>query len=388
MSTRIGTNRGEILRGTNRNDILDGRGGDDTLIGLSGNDLLINGPGDDRLEGGAGLDSLRLHQQSHIFFSATEGFIHDAFDIEDSTEVDRFTGIETILGSGRADTIDGSQATTDLHLFGAGGNDELRGGFGDDEISGETGEDDLSGAAGDDVLRGGRGHDRIDGGADTDEIYGDRGDDSLDGGTGNDRILGGMGDDIISDAEGNNTLLGCIGNDALFGGSGDDVLVGGQGRDFLRDDLGGNDTYVLGCDAPDTALYGYFVSDGDLVERIGDDRVLGFENSPTHVLDINLFGNVVDSGRDAFVDARDFLDSNDDGLVTADDLEVTRDGDNLVLDIGAIRQCRLTHCPRPHYQRLAELRGLNRYLRGGRGKGTDFGGGELESLGDGAGGTC
>jgi hypothetical protein len=54
-----------------------------------------------------------------------------------------------------------------------------------------------------------------------------------------------------------------------------------------------------------------------------------------HQLDINLEGFLLD-GRMAAIDARDFLDSNDDGRIDATDSEVDRAGSDLVLDLDAV----------------------------------------------------
>jgi Ca2+-binding RTX toxin-like protein len=339
MATRIGTDRSETLRGTNGSDTLDGRGGNDTLLGLGGNDLLINGPGEDRFDGGAGQDSLRLHQQSQAYFrgGSLPGFVGDSLDDDSVDEVDSFTGIETVLGSEQSDIISGDGGTARLRLFGAGGDDEVNGGAGGEELGGGTGDDDLSGGAGDDLVKGGDGNDEVDGGDGNDQLAGGTGDDFLEGGTGNDVVRGGLGNDYILDRSGNNRLLGGDGDDTLFGGDGADILEGGRGRDFLRDDEGTNDTYLLGADAPDEAFFSYqtFADDGN-VSSLGADRVLGFASGPAHLLDINLFGVLLEDGREAFVDTRDFLDSNDDGRINAADAEVARVGNDLVLDIGAV----------------------------------------------------
>ena len=67
-TTRVGTNRRDVIVGTNRRDVIAAFGGNDVVRGLGGNDLvcggdgrdtLAGGPGRDRLLGGAGADVLR-----------------------------------------------------------------------------------------------------------------------------------------------------------------------------------------------------------------------------------------------------------------------------------------------------------------------------------------
>lgn len=57
--TKVGTQRGDILRGTPRRDVICGRGGGDIIRGLGGNDVIRGGRGNDILHGGPGNDTLR-----------------------------------------------------------------------------------------------------------------------------------------------------------------------------------------------------------------------------------------------------------------------------------------------------------------------------------------
>ena len=84
-------------------------------------------------------------------------------------------------------------------LFGADGNDFLRGGRGPDLLCGGDGRDRQRGGSGEDVLMGGRGNDRLNGGVGDDVLRGQRGRDRLTGGRGADSFRGGPGVDAITD---------------------------------------------------------------------------------------------------------------------------------------------------------------------------------------------
>ena len=103
------------------------------------------------------------------------------------------------LGSGGADTLDGTSAA-DL-IFGLGGNDQIRG-RGDD-----------------DCLLGGPGRDRLIGGAGYDRLTGGRGADTLVGGPGANRYDAGAGNDVVNARNGRVELVSC-----------------GSGRDLARVD--------------------------------------------------------------------------------------------------------------------------------------------------------
>jgi cysteinyl-tRNA synthetase, unknown class len=107
---------------------------------------------------------------------------------------------------------------------GTANNDLLEGGQLIDRLFGADGDDTIKGFAGNDYLVGGRGADRIEAGDDWDMVYGEWGDDSISGGNGNDLLWG--NDD-------NDTLFGDAGDDRLCGDRGDDVLTGGAGKDIF-----------------------------------------------------------------------------------------------------------------------------------------------------------
>lgn len=287
----------DTLRGTPSADLLDGRGGDDRLLGGGEDDLLAGGAGEDFLDGGAGLDTVRLHVGSSVNLGS--GLVYDAFEPELATEVDTLVRVEAVEGSAADDFVLGSARA-----------DRVAGNGGDDQLVGRDGDDELFGGAGDDALAGGRGRDRIVGG---------EGSDALEGGEGDDRLSGGVGDD------------------ALFGDAGADLLDGGLGADFLRPGGGGGgiDTLVFGSDAADLAALVYFGPDPS-ADAIGRVEVRGFAAGPQHVLQVELSDYLPDGRRLASVDSGDFLDSDDDGRIAESDLEVRREGDDLVLDLDAL----------------------------------------------------
>ncbi|WP_298146576.1 Ig-like domain-containing protein, partial [uncultured Acinetobacter sp.] len=73
-------------------------------------------------------------------------------------------------GTTAADNLDFSASTTNVHLYGLGGNDTLKGGNGNDIIRGGAGEDTINGGAGNDYINGGAGNDIITGGAGADTV--------------------------------------------------------------------------------------------------------------------------------------------------------------------------------------------------------------------------
>lgn len=254
---------------------------------------------------------------------------------------------ETITGTSAADTI-----------FARGGNDVLKGLAGRDRLYGQEGDDLLFGGRDDDVVNGGAGIDRAswynDGGDAGVSVYLDSGsamresesdrlvaienatgtiyDDYLRGDAGANDLRGAGGSDVLDGLAGNDRLYGESGRDTLYGGAGDDWLDGGAGTDFFRAEAG-NDTIILGDDADDEVFFLYYGLDPSY-ETIGADTVKGF-SSGLHDLDIDLLG-ALPEGREVVIEARDFLDSNDDGAISDGDLEVAQVGDDLVLDLDAL----------------------------------------------------
>lgn len=172
-------------------------------------------------------------------------------------------GNDTLVGSGKADKIDGGE-----------GNDSLFGGPGNDTVFGAAGDDSLTGAKGNDFISGGFDIDTVlESGNVNFTLHTALGGPSLDAGVlGFDaifsiemaRLVGGPGNNVL-DADtflgaafldglgGNDTLVGGFasstlnggtGNDSLVGGISDDTLNGGTGNDTLRGN--GRDDLLIG----------------------------------------------------------------------------------------------------------------------------------------------
>ena len=136
------------------------------------------------------------------------------------------------------------------------------GAFGNDEIRGEAGDDHLRGNPGEDVIRGGPGRDDMHGDEDDDELYGDNDADSIWGGLGDDTVEGGPGQDTLygdqetgdSHLDGNDTIRGGNDLDRLFGQQGHDTIEGNFGPDEI--DAGPGDDHVWGGYGNDTIVAG------------------------------------------------------------------------------------------------------------------------------------
>ncbi len=232
--TQIGNAADNTLVGTNLADILTGNGGDDVLIGGQGGDVLM---------GGIGFDTAS-------YTTATQPITLDLMNAAANTgdaAGDVLSSIESIWGSGFADTISGGNT-----------GDTILGKNGSDILNGRGGDDVLDGGYGFDVLNGGAGADTLIGGADTDQAsYADAttgvhidlahaqrntgegaGDsyssiEDLGGSAHNDAIYGDGGANTIWGLGGDDWLQGRAGDDALYGGAGNDVLSGGAGADLL-----------------------------------------------------------------------------------------------------------------------------------------------------------
>ncbi|MCR5109557.1 MAG: hypothetical protein K6B38_01415, partial [Ruminococcus sp.] len=138
-----------------------------------------------------------------------------------------------------------------------------------DAARGTADDDELKGTAGADVIFGDDGDDTIDGGNGNDLIFGGDNNDTLSGGNGNDIVDGGSGDDILYGNSGNDTLAGGKGNDTLYGGYGDDTYIFnlGDGQDTINEEN-------IGSKA-DRIVFGEGITAKDIkVTRDGNDMVL------------------------------------------------------------------------------------------------------------------
>ncbi len=265
--TLTGTEASESLSGSAGDDVISGLGGADTLYGSYGNDQLYGGMGADTLDGGAGVDTAIYND----FAAGVNIDLAAGTGLNNHAQGDILIGIENVIGSAVADTLQGDAGAN--VLWGIGGDDTIDGRGGSDTLYGQSGADTLYGAAGGDSLFGGDGNDVLYGQADSDWLDGGVGADTLDGGDGIDTasysgssagvtvdLLAGTG--VGGDAQGDtltgienvyatnyadtltgdgevNYLYGFGGADAVSGGSGDDHLYGGAGADVLD---GGLDT--------------------------------------------------------------------------------------------------------------------------------------------------
>jgi Ca2+-binding RTX toxin-like protein len=267
------------LSGTSAADTITGDRNDDTVLAGNGNDTVYGRTGHDTLQGGDGEDRL--------------------------------------FGEGGNDRLFGDQKND--QLWGGAGDDELWGGKEDDLLMGGSGGDRLYGQDHDDVLDGGVGADRLEGGKDKDSLFGGAGDDALYGGvapsadndgegdTGDDLLASGDGQDLLRSGDGKDIVVAGAGDDAAYAGKGNDLLFGGLGADLL-DAGSGKDIIVGGA---------------------GDDVITAAEES-----DLIIFNR--GDGRDllqATSGKSDTLSLG--GGIRYQDLSLTRDGLNLILNTGA-----------------------------------------------------
>ena len=355
-----------ILQGVTRSDLMDGSNldaglfdfGHDTIEGTTDDEFFYGGVGDDTLTGGGGNDAFRFadnHGDDTItdFDVANDrldlsglttaitaeqllAVMTDLPDSDNDGTADGVTidlsayggGTITLQGVTRADLMDGANLNTALFdlpdgtadttwtgtdhadvvssgeagltftakaggdwVFAGEGNDTIEGAGGNDWLQGEEGEDSIEGGEGNDTILGGEGNDYIDGGTGNDRIYGGEGNDTILGGEGNDWIRGDAGDDSITGGIGNDAIGGNEGNDTIDGGAGDDFLYGGEGDDSLTGGAG-TDTFVFGTSH-------------------GNDTITDFADG-TDIIDLSAL----------------------DGVTSFDDLTITADGNDVVIDTG------------------------------------------------------
>ena len=152
-----------------------------------------------------------------------------------------------IEGTSGDDSFDYESSDEDLEIDGGEGNDILVSGAGDDTIDGGAGNDLIVTGAGDDTIDGGAGIDTIIGGAGDDTVYGGADADFIATEAGDDTIYGGADDDFLVAGAGDDTLYGGAGDDRLWGDSGSDTFVfgSGDGNDTIKDFTDGEDAIDL-----------------------------------------------------------------------------------------------------------------------------------------------
>jgi Ca2+-binding RTX toxin-like protein len=233
---------------------LPGDGDDFAYLGSSG--MLIGGLGNDVLMGGPG---------NQVLIAGTPGDEIEAPEPELEFALFRRDGLgggagnDTLIGSGRADFLEGGAGADEIHA-GAGDDTVFGDGFAlglafGPVILGENGmqyreafgidhhvfdhaqippvsvDNPLTYASFVNIA--GAANDLIDGGPGNDFILAGDGDDVVFGGSGNDVLYGGSGNDEIHGEEGANSIFGEDGDDLLISERGGSVMEGGDGNDTL-----------------------------------------------------------------------------------------------------------------------------------------------------------
>jgi Ca2+-binding RTX toxin-like protein len=296
-----GTAGADTLTGGDGRDTLSGGAGDDSLFGGNANDLLDGGTGQDTLDGGAGNDTMIGTDAA-----ATTYYIDSLADViieKSSGQASALTARDQLYTSVSISALQGDIEDATL-MFGAG---SLTGNALANVLSiGKTGSA-LYGAGGDDTLKGGFfGPNYLDGGEGNDTYVFHitaNGDNYTinDSGSANDHDLivtnnrpysltkavtiedlEILGNGVTSDAtefigegnELNNTITSHVGGVTLHGRGGNDVLValGTQGGDNILQGDAGNDT-LIGSVGTDTFVFNR--GDGhDLIHADGQDAII------------------------------------------------------------------------------------------------------------------
>ncbi len=310
------------LYGRAGNDRIYGNAGNDYLYGEAGNDNLNGGVGDDYLYGGANDDTLTGAAGKDIFvFAANTGkdIVTDYMEKQDTLYISSgsiskvalansnkdmiFTvgsGTVTLKGAGSKTitlkdsrdsytlnkttltltnaskgsfnaatylatltTINGTNATKAVTLYGNTKNNTINGGSANDKLYGRAGHDKISGNNGNDSLYGEAGNDKL---------YGGTGDDYLSGGADNDYLNGGAGDDYLYGGDGADTLYAGAGTDYLYGGTGDDILYANAGISYLYGE-GGVDTFVVDANTNQNVYIYDFMAGTDRLKVLNSSNV-------------------------------------------------------------------------------------------------------------------
>jgi len=287
------------LYGGDGDDTISGGGGTDQLYGNDGADLLIYTSTVTKYDGGTGDDT--VDASSWVSTATT------TIDLTSS----KFSGIETVIGTGGKDLITGTTAASETIMAGAGNDTIVYKGGDEDVIDGGDGFDifnaslltgdltiDLANYNGIEGVLGGTKNDAITGTTEAELLSGNNGNDYINGGGGYDTLSGGAGNDtLIYNADafkydgGTNTdwldasAAGAVaidlsstsftGIENLLSGSGDDTLTGTTAANIINagdgynriDGKGGADTVIGGADG-DTVIFksGYaygYVDGGD-----------------------------------------------------------------------------------------------------------------------------
>ncbi|WP_269141006.1 calcium-binding protein [Steroidobacter gossypii] len=313
-----------------------GNGLDNVLTGNSGANVLLGALGNDTLNGAGGADSMQggMGDDTYIVDNAADQVIEGAEEGIDLVQ----SSIAYTLGSHLENlTLTGSRAISgtgndlDNTLIGNSGANELTGGAGDDVLNGGSGADAMTGGTGNDSYT-------VDNANDTIIELADEGIDSMTSSlartlaenieilflSGSSHIAGNGNDlaNLLRGNSGNNMLTGLGGADILEGAAGNDILVGGEGNTLFN---GGSGT--------DTLTGG-----------LGNELFIGGAGNDTITTDggadIILFNKGDGQDTIAASTTRDNTISIGGGALYAD-LLFTKNGDDLVLRIGATDQITL-----------------------------------------------
>jgi Ca2+-binding RTX toxin-like protein len=260
------------IEGGVHGNVLYGGAGNDDLSGLEGGDVLDGGPGNDRLSGDVG--------------RVTEGAGNDFYLFRPGSGVDRINsergGVDTVFFGGglrRADVrVVASNGWGGLRFELPASGDVLffdadwwsasaleRFAFSDgtvftldellapseapDVLLGTPGADTIDGLGGNDVISGFAGDDHLLGGEEADLLDGGEGADLLEGGAGNDHIIPSAGDDVVDGGAGNDRIdFGSEFNSGYW-------ASGGSGNDTYRFGFGDGRDTILDAGGFDTVLF-------------------------------------------------------------------------------------------------------------------------------------
>ena len=293
-------------------------GGNDTLRGGLGNDVVIGGFGDDYILGNEGHDIVlgdhgRVERNSD---NSLKKISSTGTDQGGADTLEGFDGDDTVLGGIDDDSIVGS-AGHDV-LLGDNGEVNYSSGVLTTILSTNVnhfGDDTITGAAGDDTIIGGSGQDSLAGAGQDDIVLGDNGKVTRDGSF---VVKIETTDEASGDDD---TILGGNGADSAFGGTGDDLIAGGD--DGSIDVLGGDNGLidlvsgvVVNIQSTDPTLGGLdTITGGD-----GDDIIFGGSGGD----------DTVGTGGDSL------LGENGHDIIVGDNVQITRDASDLVLEIKTI----------------------------------------------------
>lgn len=269
----------DSLRGGAGADELESEDGYDIVDGNDGSDWLNGGAGDDFLSGGAGNDELFGGEGNDTYYFE-KGTGHDYIEDYDESAGD-LDIIEFSPGILPDDVLVTSDPNGALYLIFNDGADRviIQYWFNDDaykldrvrfadgtewdvvelnqrvvSLPSTTGSDVLSGTLQNDVIDGLAGNDAIYGAEGDDVLIGGEGNDIIEGYTGNDIMQGGSGDDYIDDWDGSNIYEAADGNDTLYSSDGMNFIGAGRGDDYVGS-WGGDNIIAFNADDGNDTVY-------------------------------------------------------------------------------------------------------------------------------------